>query len=192
MNKRGFTLLETLVAITILLISIGGPLTIATKGLSSALLARDQITAFYLAQEAIEFARNERDERALNNEPWASGFLGTFSGCVDGGECMVDTINNVVRTCTGDCDKLLYDTATGFYVTAPTGSTETSIFRRSLSFETVNANEVAATVVMEWTTGLFSRTFTLRENILNWQAGAASNVILTAPPATTGTSSSGS
>ena len=190
MSKQGFTLIETLVAITILLISIGGPLTIATKGLSSALLARDQITAFYLAQEAIEFARNRRDSYALllKTQESKNGFLYDFSGCVDGGECMIDTINSSVDKCNGDCDKLLYDSTTGFYVHRPTGATETSIFRRSLSFETVNQNEVAATVVMEWTTRLFSRTFTLRENILNWQAGAAFNVV----PTTTGTSSSGS
>lgn len=64
-QKTGFTLIETLVAISILLIALTGPLTIAAKGLNTAYYARDQITAFYLAQEGIEYLRNIRDGEAL-------------------------------------------------------------------------------------------------------------------------------
>lgn len=177
--KKGFTLLETLIAITILLVSIGGPLTIATKGLSSALFARDQITAFYLAQEAIEFTKNKRDEHALNDDDWSTGFLDTFSGCIDGGECEIDITNNTVSACSGTCNRLKYDSGTGFY---NHDSGDDSIFRRSLALTTVNDNEVAAAVTMEWTSGLLSRTFTLRENILNWQSGIADEVTLPPPP----------
>ena len=59
-SNAGFTLIESLVAISILLLSISAPLTIASKGLASSFFARDQITAFYLAQDAVEYIRDRK------------------------------------------------------------------------------------------------------------------------------------
>lgn len=66
-STRGFTLVETLVAITILLIVIVGPMTIAQKGMQTAYYAGEQTTAIYLAQEAIEHIQKLRDEVALTS-----------------------------------------------------------------------------------------------------------------------------
>jgi len=46
-KKKGFTLVETLVAITVLMLSIAAPLTIAATALFSAYYARDEITASF-------------------------------------------------------------------------------------------------------------------------------------------------
>jgi prepilin-type N-terminal cleavage/methylation domain-containing protein len=72
-NKKGFTLIETLVAISILMISITGPMVFAAQGLQASMYARDQITAFYLAQDAVETVRNIRDNYAL----WLQGGIPT-------------------------------------------------------------------------------------------------------------------
>lgn len=64
-HERGFTLVETLVAITILLLVIIGPMTIAAKGMQQAYYANEQATAVFLAQEAIETVRKLRDDNAL-------------------------------------------------------------------------------------------------------------------------------
>lgn len=66
-EARGFTLVETLVAITILLVVIVGPLTIAQKGIQSSYYAGEQTTAVYLAQEAIEHIQKLRDDVALHS-----------------------------------------------------------------------------------------------------------------------------
>jgi Tfp pilus assembly protein PilV len=57
-NQKGFTIVETLVAVTILMISIAGPLTVANKGLLAAINAKDQMIASYLAQDAMEYVKN--------------------------------------------------------------------------------------------------------------------------------------
>jgi hypothetical protein len=54
MKKSGFTIVETLVAVAILMIAIAGPLTIVNKSLRAAMEAQDQVTAAYLAQDVIE------------------------------------------------------------------------------------------------------------------------------------------
>lgn len=53
-RERGFSLVETLVAVSILLISITAPLTIANKSLQNTYFAREELTAIMLAQEGVE------------------------------------------------------------------------------------------------------------------------------------------
>jgi prepilin-type N-terminal cleavage/methylation domain-containing protein len=66
-RTNGFTLVETLVAVTILLVVIVGPMTIAQRGMQSSYFAGEQITAIYLAQEAIEHFQELRDDVALQS-----------------------------------------------------------------------------------------------------------------------------
>lgn len=62
----GFTLVEALVAISILMIAIASPMTLAQKGLSTATLSKDQMIASFLAQDAIEAVKNIRDQIAIS------------------------------------------------------------------------------------------------------------------------------
>jgi len=50
----GYSLVEVLVAVSVLLIGIAGPLTIASRGMQVSDSAQLQTTAFFLAQEGIE------------------------------------------------------------------------------------------------------------------------------------------
>lgn len=65
-SEKGFSLVETLIAVVIIVISVVAPLSIASHAITFANAARDEVTATNLAQEAIEFIRNERDFSALN------------------------------------------------------------------------------------------------------------------------------
>ena len=63
----GYSFIEVLVSITILLIAIVGPLTIASKGLQNAYFAREQNIAFFLAQEGLEGIHNMHLGSALES-----------------------------------------------------------------------------------------------------------------------------
>ena len=62
---KGFTLIETLVAITILTLSVAGPLYTANRAIVAAETSRDQLVASYLAQEGVEYVRRVRDDTYL-------------------------------------------------------------------------------------------------------------------------------
>lgn len=62
----GFTLIETLVAIAILSVAVTAPLFTADRALVAAEIARDQLTASYLAQEGVEYVRAMRDDAYLH------------------------------------------------------------------------------------------------------------------------------
>lgn len=64
-TQHGFTFVETLVAIAILLIALVSPLTIVSKTSQSNTLANEQIIAFFLAQEGVELAQQLRDQASL-------------------------------------------------------------------------------------------------------------------------------
>ncbi len=65
-NKQsGFSLVEVLVAITLLLLVVTGPMTIISRANNSTAYATEQINAFFLAQEGIELAQKSRDDLIL-------------------------------------------------------------------------------------------------------------------------------
>ena len=106
----GFTLVETLVAVAILMIAIAGPLTVAEKGLSASIYARDQLMASYLAQDAMEYIRNIVDTNQIimhetpnpDNITWldstADG-INDLTVCTFDDPCLVDTINDNITQC---------------------------------------------------------------------------------------------
>jgi hypothetical protein len=53
-TKRGFTLVETFVAVTILMIAVLGPMYLLSQALASALYIKNDIIAGHLAQEGLE------------------------------------------------------------------------------------------------------------------------------------------
>jgi len=62
---KGYSLIEVLVAISILLIALVGPMTIAAKGIQSSIFVREQTIAISLAQEGIEAFIAARNDAAL-------------------------------------------------------------------------------------------------------------------------------
>lgn len=168
---RGFTLIETLVAVLLLSTAIAGPLTIASKGLSAALIARDQMIAFYLAQDAVEYVRYVRDSNKLDSDPWLTG----LSACTGANGCTIDPTSGTVAACSGTCSLInKYDDGAGHvYFSYTLGSVTPQQFRRTVALaapSTGETTEEVLTVSVSWRaqSGV-TRTISVRENILDWQ-----------------------
>src|SRR3989338_5159739 len=84
------SLIETIVAIFIISISLAGPLNFINTSLSAIRYANDQTTAFFLAQEAMEYVKNAVDTNILkgaDSNKWIVSNA-SCSGCVDLGACL--------------------------------------------------------------------------------------------------------
>ncbi len=190
-NKKAFTLIEVMVAITILLLSIVGPMQIAAKSLFAAFYARDEITAYYLAQEGIEYLRNKRDMYFGDN---TSGWPPEFSMCANDPDaespgCKLDLYQlsigsrvDPISACgnsgsSNPCGYLNYNSDTGLYSYESTGDLDVSQskFSRLITVTTPyngSNDEALVTATISWSGGqLYSgtRTFTLSEVLYDWQ-----------------------
>ncbi len=165
---KGFTLIETLVAVLILMTAIAGPLTITFKGFTAATVAKDQVTAYFLAQDAIEFIRFARDtNRLASATDWLDGGGAgsiNMNACKQASGCAIDTIPGTVAA---GSSALRYNSTSGSYNTTGTG---VPIFTRITRIITVAGNtEVIASTTVTWSAGGVGRSVTIFETLLNWQ-----------------------
>jgi prepilin-type N-terminal cleavage/methylation domain-containing protein len=170
-HQKGFTLIETLVAVAILVVAVTGAYGAATEGIASGTFSKDQTIAFYLAQEGIEQIRNMRDDNGLASQPWLTGIAASSQdACYFGSVCTVDAFNNAISRCpsgAGSCPLVQEDPVNGFYGYS-SGWTNT-IYDREISLISINPHEVAINVVVKWSKGGVNSNFTARENIFDWQ-----------------------
>ena len=79
-TKQGFTLLETLIALSIFSITIVSLIVFISDGVANAKFTKNKLTASYLAQEGIEYMRNIRDTYVLYSEDGSIGWNAFKSG----------------------------------------------------------------------------------------------------------------
>jgi prepilin-type N-terminal cleavage/methylation domain-containing protein len=170
-SDSGMTLIETLVAITILTVAVAAPMSLTVQSLSASFFARDQVVAFNLAQEAIESVRSIRDGNILRiafNDPDPSCSPTTLlCGIPIGSAFTIDTRNNAIATCDGACGPIqtngdLYGYEVGWDDTA---------FRRTVNAAYIpgTQDEIRVEVEVRWDTGIGrERVITIYENLHRW------------------------
>jgi prepilin-type N-terminal cleavage/methylation domain-containing protein len=194
-TSKGFTLIETLVAITILLLSITGPLQIAANALLSTYYTRDQITAYYLATEAIEYVKNVRDTTFLedvfnggttpnaywlhNLEECINGADATdlgFTGCYIDGRLPLsnpDSIKACSSTSNSECPLMRINNNTGIWSYDDATDTRESKFTRYVEIKVLNGgNEAVINVKVTWPSLSLTgapKVFEINGFIMNWE-----------------------
>ena len=176
-NNKGFTLLETLASLTVLIFGILGPLSLAFYSIRSASVSENYLTAFYLAQEAMEYVKNRRDSNVLKEETnWLRYMAPSGSGdglCRDNRGCDVDVAlpdsdPDSIRQChpVNGCEKLRYDSASGLYGYNP-GDPETA-FIRKLKLTIISDYEEKIEITVSWQDKFGAKSFTFEENLFGW------------------------
>lgn len=195
MKTNGFTLIEMMVAVSIIAIAVTGPLMAASRAYFSAQNAQEQVIASYLSQEAIEFARFKRDSVFLQEygtkggdttDAWNNFLSEIHSDGCDTHACTYDTTTmQGFASCSGGgdgnaCDSLsLAGSGVEKLYTQNTqlsGAVATP-FTRAVRFYKVvpatgaftNATEVRVTATTTWQS--HGRTFTaaVSDTLTPWQ-----------------------
>ncbi|OGI73644.1 hypothetical protein A3D42_01415 [Candidatus Nomurabacteria bacterium RIFCSPHIGHO2_02_FULL_41_18] len=182
--NQAFTLVETLVAISVFSLSVIALMSVLATGISDTVYAKKKITAAYLAQEGIEYVRNIRDTYTLYSATGAIGWAafntkmtGAGARCHQANGCYLDdrdlNYGNQTQPMTGiyviacgsSCAPLLYNSATGKYGYAA-GSD--SGFVRKISVSLTSANETKVFSTVSWTQGSGNYQITFSESLFNW------------------------
>jgi prepilin-type N-terminal cleavage/methylation domain-containing protein len=174
-KQEGFTLVETLVAISILLIVIVGPMSISSRTAKSSSFATEQIQAFYLAQEGLELAQKVRDDFLLqqfttppNTFRWTA-FLASpvYTTCLTSTGCGLSwstSVNGPVESVacnlsTNACTMFLSTIDRRSRLSHDSGSGAETPFNRRIYFQVSgvpgldNRREVKVRSVVTWRTG---------------------------------------
>lgn len=159
-------MIEVLVAVAILLLATVGPMTIASRSMQHAQFAREQNTAFFLAQEAIEAVTALRNERALEHiDQYPSGpsaWSWTGDSALD--DCFVSSnsdgcgidwrdnslTNNIVDcSVAGACRLYLNAADTRARYSHVSGGSPTQ-YARVVKLESIAADVVSVEVTVSW------------------------------------------
>jgi len=181
---KGFTLIETLVAIAIVTIAISGCLFTANRAIVAAETARDQLTASYLAQEGIEYVRMMRDNEYLvaystSGDAWANFLSGSDAASIAqcrATTCMLDPTRNMgsgsglsLQPCSGSSCTPLY-LANGIYTNRSdiSGAVQTP-FTRTIRAADISANEEKITSTVQWSFHGIPYSVTITNHLTPWQ-----------------------
>jgi prepilin-type N-terminal cleavage/methylation domain-containing protein len=191
-TQRGFSMIETLVAITMLTLAVSAPLTLAGKSLIAANYAKDQVTAFNLAQEAVELVRFHRDNQLIcmarglavsgcaPTDDWLSKISATTGGASLVGVASttvpftVDTSTGNMAACPTTCSPLSFQASSGLYTYTTGVGYTASRFTRTVTVTKRGAtapDSSQATVrsVVTWSGALgITRTVSIEEDIYQW------------------------
>lgn len=175
-TQSGFSLVETLVAVTILLIAILGPMAITSQSSQSTSFSSEQVVAFFLAQEGAELiqkARNDLFNQYLLpsgglNDPWdeftdtSNGAL--FEECYESTGCGLEIVgdsNGNLRppiSCNDSADcalnfNPLSGTARSRYTHVSSSLYIDTPYSRVITMENVSAAEVKVVSTVTWRSG---------------------------------------
>ncbi|MBP9711766.1 MAG: type II secretion system protein [Candidatus Pacebacteria bacterium] len=172
-TQQGFTLVETLVAISIFTLSILSLMVILTKSIADTNYAKKKLVAGYLAQEGIEYIRNMRDTYVVSsatgqigwdafNALLVSSACNTASGCYFN-DAFSDYSTAVVACSNQGCPEILYESGQGRY--GYTGSNSGYVRKITATIST-NQTKIFSTVTWVQNSGTYSTT--LAETVFNW------------------------
>jgi len=71
--KKGFTMLEVMTGLFVLVVGLGGTLFLITQTFWNISLIKNKLVAAYLIQEGIEKVRNQRDTNFIRGNDWIAG-----------------------------------------------------------------------------------------------------------------------
>lgn len=164
-TNKGFSIIETVVALSIITIGILGILSLFTQTVSNSELGVNQEIATNLAQEGVEIIRNQRDSNWITEkEEWDDGISET-------GYYQVNFKDNN----TWEIKKLGIDsTFQPFYlkndeIYTHDATGKITIFSRQIAINNYEKDILKITSTVQWTERGKTQSIILKDNLYNWQ-----------------------
>lgn len=174
--NKGFTLVETIVAIGVISIGFVGSLVLLSKSASQASTLKDRLIAAHLAEEGIEVVRNLRDTNWLKGFDWRADLDDTNFALVNYNSPAIgiDIDGNVLSQ---DC--LSY--VGGFYAHLTEVSSCNTSFKRYIEITTKDdpdlidpdtgkkAQYMEVKSVVSWREKVSTKSLTVIDNLYDWK-----------------------
>ena len=156
MKRTGFTLIETLVAISLLTVGVTGSFSLMQKVTSFASISSSQLTASYLAQEGIEIIRSIRDTNYLEGEVWDNGIAAVA-------DARLDYRSSVFPDAV--CGNYLQHNGTYYICSTDSGSK----FQRQISIVKPLPDKMVVSVTVSWSERGISHQVLAQTELRDWR-----------------------
>jgi len=162
-SQRGFTLLESMVAIAIFTVGVSTAVFVITQAISVGSRTRDRIVATHLASEGVEVVRNIRDRNWLAGRSWIQGIDDLTDACVQW-DSEYDTISCAAGT------NVAYDSGLMYYVqTTAAGPFSRTITTTLIPADTPNPGDPERLKIIASVTCGTNCSISLEEYLYNWK-----------------------
>lgn len=172
-QTSGFTLVEALVATSILAVSITALVNVVAQNVFTSGFVKNKAVAMSLAQEGVELVRNIQDTALLNNSYATFELLaGTvFSPCTYGaGVCTIDPASLSIQSCSGqECPPLKISENGYFnYIFEDTTNSLNEKFTRSISIVQTGSDSGKVVVTVSWLQGSTQKEVVYETDLFLW------------------------
>jgi hypothetical protein len=177
-KKKGFTLVETLIAIFIFSLSVVVVMSVLSTGILSESSTKNKVVATYLAQEGIEYFRNMRDTYVLYDDDKKLGWEKFYKKLLTQGRCdnqevgcyfhpmvfkYVPITDIEINPCEGECPPLLYSEGVYDY-----NGGEGPGFIRKMSIVDLASEQIKIISEVSWYQQGKKNTVLFSENLSRW------------------------
>ncbi len=159
--SKGFSLLETTIAIAIMVSAILGPMGISSQSIRAASVARNNIIASNLAQEGLELVRVFRHNNRIVGQSWTQG----LDACLSANGCRIDARDLSVQACASVCDLFKFDDSLKLYNYFSGANT---IFRRTIIISNITGDEIRVRASVGWSDKFGDQAFNLETSVFDW------------------------
>ncbi|HPD55450.1 MAG TPA: prepilin-type N-terminal cleavage/methylation domain-containing protein [Candidatus Paceibacterota bacterium] len=157
-NSKGFSLVEVMVSIGIILVAFTGVLTLINRSVAFHDLAYSRLTASYLAQEGIEIVRNIRDNNIITEKRWNDGLTA--------GVYQVQYNSSILTPYTGEY--LLLDPVRGLYTYEANDNTRQTRYARRIEIQVISPDEIRVNSIVEWSNRGGEFEINVEDHLFNW------------------------
>jgi len=157
MNQKGYLLIESVVAITLLIVGFLGMLALLSNSIALNRVVNDQFIGNYLAMEGVEIIKNLIDGNIIQGKPWNEN--------INNGDFEVSYASSQLEP--DQRRRLLFDLINNKY-NYQTGNQ--TAFIRIVSIEFIDANEAKVNSIVKWSGrggGKFE--INLEDHFFNWK-----------------------
>lgn len=178
--SKGFTLVETMVAVFILAFIVSVLLGLVAQSLYNFRYNKNEMTANYLIQEATDYIRNDRDSLMLGNnsqDAWNT-FRSHYANCQTNNGCAIDkvtlspTANGNIHVCdSSGCPFIKYDSNPSNIYYSETGGGTATTFRRKIEYKLssgLDGDLVSFRITVYWKNGNIDKSKTLTISLTRW------------------------
>ncbi len=172
-HEKGFTMIETILAILIISTGVIGAYGIVTNLTSYGTISPTRLTAVYLAKEGTEVVRNIRDTNWLNNYSWDNGLASSpCSPASDDNSCIVAWDSSALQLKTivpgvgldDPIPSLKVDSSWRYNYASGTAT----IFTRKIKITKPASDYLLVEITISWNDRNKPYSLTTRERLYNW------------------------